>query len=187
MVVVPPYYIYTPKNGVCTYLKKRCLRIEHELALPRIVDEYCHEEGYYAFRYHVMQVDVLMTVDKLGERYGASRIEHPADAPDDEISPCHAFLLALRVAEHIAVVEAAVGDSTTHHAQCIGQSVVYPDDVGQQESQSKIYDGCYRGRELSLAKSEDFMLYLSHFLLWKTFIYETRAKTILMVTMTMAA
>ncbi len=38
----------------------------------------------------------------------------------DEISPCHALLLALGVTEYVAVVEGAVGDSATHDAQGIG-------------------------------------------------------------------
>ncbi len=46
--------------------------------------------------------------------------ERPAQGPDDEISPCHALLLALGITEYVAVVEGAVGDSATHDAQGIG-------------------------------------------------------------------
>ena len=54
-----------------------------------------------------------MRIQKFGQGDSAARIEHPADAPDDKIAPGYTLFLALGIAEHITVIQNAVGNASS--------------------------------------------------------------------------
>ena len=95
---------------------------------------------------------MLITIQILRKDDGATGIEKPAQRPDDEVSPSHAFLFTVGSAKYISIVETAIGDAAAHHADGISQSVVDANDIRQEECQPEIHhrgDGC---RQFGLAE-----------------------------------
>ena len=97
--------------------------LKNKFLLSGIVDEYRYQQSHNTLRNHVMQLNVFVRIQKFGQGDGAARIEHPADAPDDKIAPGYTLFLALGIAEHITVIQNAVGNAATYHSQRIGKSV----------------------------------------------------------------
>ena len=50
-------------------------RLEYKLALGRIVDQQGNEDAHHTLGYEIVNIEALVTVDKLGKCDGASRIE----------------------------------------------------------------------------------------------------------------
>ena len=105
-------------------------RLECESAEERrIVYEYRYQQRHNTLRNHVMQLNMLVRIQKFGQSDSAARIEHPADAPDDKVTPGYTLFLALGIAEHIAVIQNAVGNAATYHSQRIGKSIINANDI----------------------------------------------------------
>ena len=91
------------------------LLLKNKFLLSGIVDKYRYQQSHNTLRNHVMQLNVFVRIQKFGQGDSAARIEHPADAPDDKIAPGYTLFLALGIAEHIAVIQNAVGNAATYH------------------------------------------------------------------------
>ena len=101
------------------------LLLKNKFLLSGIVNEYRYQQRYNTLRNHIMQLNMFVRIQKFGQGDSAARIEHPADAPDDKIAPGYTLFLALGIAEHITVIQYAVGNAATYHSQRIGKSVLF--------------------------------------------------------------